>query len=95
MRSFCAIMGSLTVPVVFGIMRESGYPVMIAAFSACLVLFGGHLSLARSLSYPLKSFCSDNGHVTQSRLILLDAALVLFMSLSLFSYIKFHQQRYR
>lgn len=37
----------------------------------------------------------DNAHVTQSRLILLDAALILFMSLSLLSYIKFHQYRYR
>lgn len=40
MRSFCAIMGSVTVPVVYAIMRESGYPVGIALFSACLVLFG-------------------------------------------------------
>ncbi|KAK4686015.1 hypothetical protein P7C73_g4117, partial [Tremellales sp. Uapishka_1] len=76
MRSFCAIMGSITVPIVYAIMRESGYPVGIALFSACLILF-------------------DNGHITQTRLILLDAALVLFMSLSLLTYIKFHQQRYR
>ena len=40
MRSFCAIMGSVTVPVVYAIMRESGYPVGIAVFSAALVLFG-------------------------------------------------------
>lgn len=40
MRQFCAIMGSLTVPVVYAIMRESGYPVLIAAFSGCLILFG-------------------------------------------------------
>ncbi|OCF37575.1 dolichyl-phosphate-mannose-protein mannosyltransferase [Kwoniella heveanensis BCC8398] len=76
MRSFCAIMGSITVPIVYGIMRESGYPVGIALLSAALVLF-------------------DNGHITQTRLILLDAALVLFMALSLFSYVKFHQYRYQ
>lgn len=76
MRGFVAMMGALTVPIIFGIMRESGYPVIVAAFSACLVLF-------------------DNAHITQSRLILLDAALILFMSLSLLSYIKFHQYRYR
>ncbi|KAL7424410.1 Dolichyl-phosphate-mannose--protein mannosyltransferase 4 [Cryptotrichosporon argae] len=76
MRSFCAILGSLTIPVVYAIMRESGYPIGIAAFSAGLILF-------------------DNGHITQTRLILLDAALVLFMALSLLTYIKFHQQRYR
>ena len=40
MRSFCAVMGSVTVPLVYGIMRESGYPVAIAAFSAFLILFG-------------------------------------------------------
>ena len=40
MRSFCAIMGSITVPLVYAIMRESGYPVAIAAFSASLILFG-------------------------------------------------------
>ncbi|OWZ57531.1 dolichyl-phosphate-mannose-protein mannosyltransferase [Cryptococcus neoformans] len=76
MRSFCAILGTLTIPVVYAIMRESGYPVGIAAFSAALILF-------------------DNGHITQTRLILLDAALVLFMALSLFCYVKFHQYRYQ
>ena len=39
--------------------------------------------------------CADNGHITQTRLILLDAALVLFVALSLYCYVKFHQQRYR
>ena len=76
MRSFCAVMGAVTVPVVYATMRESGYPIGIALFSAILILF-------------------DNGHVTQTRLILLDAALVLFIALSVFGYIKFHQQRYR
>ena len=37
----------------------------------------------------------DNAHITQTRLILLDAALVLFVALSLLCYVKFHQQRYR
>ncbi|TYJ54293.1 hypothetical protein B9479_005052 [Cryptococcus floricola] len=76
MRKFCAFMGSLTIPVVYSIMRESGYPVGIAAFSAALILF-------------------DNGHIVQTRLILLDAALILFMALALLCYIKFHQYRYR
>lgn len=40
MRSYNAILGSITVPVVYAIMRESGYPILIAAFSACLILFG-------------------------------------------------------
>lgn len=37
----------------------------------------------------------DNAHVAQTRIILLDAPLVLFMLLSLYTYIKFFQQRYR
>lgn len=41
MRSFVAIMGAVTVPLVYAIMRESGYPIAISAFSAFLVLFGG------------------------------------------------------
>ena len=40
MRAFCAVMGAITVPIVYAIMRESGYPILIAAFSASLVLFG-------------------------------------------------------
>jgi len=47
MRGFVAMMGSLTVPIIFGIMRESGYPIVVSAFSACLVLFG---------VYPLPSY---------------------------------------
>jgi hypothetical protein len=50
MRSFCAIMGSVTVPVVYTIMRESGYPVGIALFSAFLVLFGRSLELRLMLT---------------------------------------------
>lgn len=45
--------------------------------------------------HPHANSPPDNGHITQTRLILLDAALVLFMALSIYSYVKFHQQRYR
>jgi dolichyl-phosphate-mannose-protein mannosyltransferase len=40
MRALPAVLGSLTVPVVFGIMKESGYSTIVAAFSASLILFG-------------------------------------------------------
>jgi Dolichyl-phosphate-mannose-protein mannosyltransferase len=40
MRALPAILGSLTIPVVYGIMKESGYGTVIAAFSASIVLFG-------------------------------------------------------
>lgn len=75
MRILPAILGSLQVPVVYAIMRETGHAPPIAALSACLLAF-------------------DNGHITQDRLILLDATLVFFMILSLYSYIMFYKQRY-
>lgn len=49
MRSMPAVFGSLTVGVVYWIMRESGYPVLVAAFSAGLILFG---ELERFLPSP-------------------------------------------
>lgn len=105
MRKFCALLGGLTVPVIYAIMRESGYPVLIAAFSACLVLFGElfnyflpfRMTSAEKLNPPppfSSPLNADNAHVTQSRLILLDAAFIFFISLSIHSYIKFYQYRY-
>lgn len=40
MRAFPAILGAVTVPLVYQIMRESGYATTVAALSACLLLFG-------------------------------------------------------
>lgn len=40
LRGWSAILGSVTIPVVYATMRESGYPIPIAAFSALLILFG-------------------------------------------------------
>ncbi|KAE9399518.1 glycosyltransferase family 39 protein [Gymnopus androsaceus JB14] len=76
MRALPAIFGSLTVPVVYAIMKQSGYSTVIAAFSAALILF-------------------DNAHIAQSRLILLDACLIFFMSLTIYSYVRFQKLRYR
>ncbi|KAI0057255.1 glycosyltransferase family 39 protein [Artomyces pyxidatus] len=75
MRALPAILGSLTIPIVYGIMKESGYGTVAAAFSAAIVLF-------------------DNAHVAQSRLILLDATLIFFMSLTIYSYVRFRKLRY-
>ncbi|GJE91205.1 glycosyltransferase family 39 protein [Phanerochaete sordida] len=76
MRALPALFGSLTIPVVYAIMKESGYSNIIAAFSACLILF-------------------DNAHVAQSRLILLDAPLIFFMAMTIYSYIRFRKLRYQ
>lgn len=40
MRALPAILGGLTVPVVYAIMKESGYSTVISAFSASIILFG-------------------------------------------------------
>lgn len=53
MRALPAALGSLTVPVVYAIMKESGYSTIIAAFSACLVLFGASLT---GLAYLILTF---------------------------------------
>ncbi|KAI9456914.1 glycosyltransferase family 39 protein [Boletus coccyginus] len=75
MRALPAILSSLTVPVVYAIMKETGYSTIVAAFSASIVLF-------------------DNAHIAQSRLILLDAALIFFMALTIYSYVRFRKMRY-
>ena len=43
MRALPAILGSLTVPIVYYIMQESGYSTIVAAFSAIIILFGKSL----------------------------------------------------
>ena len=40
LRALPASLGSLTPPIVYGIMRESGYPRIISFFSAALLVFG-------------------------------------------------------
>ncbi|KAI0034479.1 glycosyltransferase family 39 protein [Vararia minispora EC-137] len=48
MRGLSAIFGSLTVPVVYGIMKECGYGTVVSAFSASLVLFdSAHIAQSR------------------------------------------------
>ena len=87
-------MGSMTPPVVFAIMRESGYPRLIGLLSACLIVFG-KLALNLYKGSMAKPARLDNGHVVQDRLILLDASLLLFMSLAFYSYIRFYKLRYQ
>ena len=37
----------------------------------------------------------DNAHITQDRLILLDAQLVFFIALTLYAYVRFRKLRYQ
>jgi dolichyl-phosphate-mannose-protein mannosyltransferase len=43
-RALPALFSSLTIPVVYAIMKESGYPTIVAAFTTSIVLFGIPLS---------------------------------------------------
>ena len=55
MRTLPAILGSLTPPVLYGIMRESGYPRIIGILTAMLLCFGACLfpaALTTSLPSP-------------------------------------------
>ena len=45
MRALPAVLGSLTIPVIYAIMKESGYSTVIAAFSASIILFGANFNI--------------------------------------------------
>ena len=89
-----AVFGSLTVTIVYQIMQECGFPVVVCSFTALLIAIGEYRgSKLVPLSRELIMFV-DNGHICQTRLILLDAALVLFVALSLYAYVRFRKLRY-
>lgn len=46
LRTLPAILGSMVPPVMYAIMRESGYPRLVGLLSASLVLFGEFASLS-------------------------------------------------
>ena len=94
MRALPAILGSLTVPIVYGIMKESGYGTVIAAFSASIVLFGMYGCISAAIKFSVAFSFPDNAHIAQSRLILLDATLIFFLSLTMYCYIRFRKLRY-
>lgn len=75
-RSLSAILGSVTVPILYLTLREFDYSIVTALFGASLVLF-------------------DNAHVAETRLILLDATLIVSVALSIYCYAKFsNEQRF-
>ena len=92
-RALPAALGSLTVPLVYAIMKESGYSTIISAFSAILVLFGA--SCKDTLTFNILIYFPDNAHIAQDRLILLDAQLVFFIALTIYAYIRFKKLRYK
>ncbi|PKI83690.1 dolichyl-phosphate-mannose--protein mannosyltransferase [Malassezia vespertilionis] len=75
MRSYLAVIGALHVPLVYSIMRETGFGFVAGLLSALLVL-------------------ADNAHFVQSRFILLDSPMILFMLMSFYAYIRFYALRF-
>lgn len=74
-RALPATLGSLTIPVVFLTMWESGYSLPACVLASGLMVF-------------------DNAHIAETRLILLDACLVLSMAVSVLCYVKFYKHRH-
>ena len=68
MRELPATLGSLTIPLVYAIMKESGYSTIVAAFSACLILFGKFISFPAIAAYSLtfQTMHTSRNHASSS-----------------------------
>ncbi|CCE61701.1 hypothetical protein TPHA_0B00290 [Tetrapisispora phaffii CBS 4417] len=73
-RSFNALLGTLTVPIMFLTLKELNFKAITCAFAALLVAV-------------------DNAHVTETRLILLDAILIISIAASLCCYVRFYKEQ--
>lgn len=71
-RCFNALLGTMTVPIMFNTLKEFNFKAITCAFGSFLVAI-------------------DNAHVTETRLILLDAFLNFAVALSVYSYVKFYK----
>lgn len=71
-RSLSAILGTLTVPIVFNTLKELNFRAATCAMGALLIVF-------------------DNAHVIDSRLILLDATLIISIAMSIYCYVRFYK----
>ncbi len=74
LRSLSAILGTLTVPLMFETLRECNYSVFTCVLGSAIVAF-------------------DNAHVAETRLILLDATLIISVAASMYCYVKFTKMR--
>ncbi|GMM44299.1 dolichyl-phosphate-mannose-protein mannosyltransferase [Pichia kluyveri] len=74
LRSLSAILGTLTVPLMFETLKECNYSVWTCILGSAIVAF-------------------DNAHVAETRLILLDATLIISVAASIYCYVKFTKLR--
>ncbi|SCU91697.1 LAME_0E13498g1_1 [Lachancea meyersii CBS 8951] len=71
-RSLSAILGTLTVPIVFNTMKEMNFRAISCFLGAMLIAV-------------------DCAHVIDSRLILLDATLIIAVAMSFYCYVRFYK----
>ncbi|GMM28488.1 dolichyl-phosphate-mannose-protein mannosyltransferase [Martiniozyma asiatica (nom. inval.)] len=74
LRALSAVLGTATVPLMFGTLEECGFSVWSCILGSALVAL-------------------DNAHIAETRLILLDATLVVSVAASIFCYVKFSKLR--
>ncbi|KAJ1537692.1 dolichyl-phosphate-mannose-protein mannosyltransferase, partial [Saccharomyces cerevisiae] len=75
-RSFNAILGTLTVPIMFNTLKELNFRAITCAFASLLVAI-------------------DTAHVTETRLILLDAILIISIAATMYCYVRFYKCQLR
>lgn len=89
MRLLPAIMGVMTVPMIFLTLKASGCRTMTATLGAGMIIFG--MTTDRRNFQTLMT-SSENGLVTQSRLILLDSPLIVFTAFTALAWTCFTNQ---
>lgn len=89
MRMLPAVMGVMTVPMIFLTLKAVGCKTMTAAMGAGLLIFGMNHEMwcSPKLTYP-----AENGLLTQSRLILLDSPLIVFTAFTALAWTCFTNQ---
>ncbi|CCH58845.1 hypothetical protein TBLA_0A10670 [Henningerozyma blattae CBS 6284] len=71
-RCFNALLGTLTVPIMFNTLKEMNFKAVTCAFAGFLVAL-------------------DNAHIVETRLILLDATLIISVAASIYCYVRFYK----
>ena len=89
MRMLPAVMGVMTVPMIFLTLKAVGCKTMTAAMGAGLLIFG----MNHETWYSQKlTYRAENGLLTQSRLILLDSPLIVFTAFTALAWTCFTNQ---
>jgi dolichyl-phosphate-mannose-protein mannosyltransferase len=94
-RGMAALFGSLTVPVMYAIMKESFYHTPVCFLVAMMCALGTFWKILVDWYTLLTDTYIENGLITQSRFILLDSSLLFFQVLGMYCWIRFFKLRKR